>query len=515
MDGRRWWVLLGALVIFSLARVATTHRVFSQTSDEPWHVAAGYDLLKSGSYLTDTEHPPLARVLFGLPFLNTPEPAATDARGRGNALLFRNDRYTQNLARARLGNLVLLALAIVTVALWGREVLSPAGGLIAALLLASLPPVLAHSGVAATDAAITATLGLALYALSRLLDRKTGRDAVLLGVAVAAGLLSKYSFLLYFPVCAVMLMLVRRRVPSMSNALVAITIAGALVWGCYGFTFSTLAAADPRAEELARDVLGSSSIATALPVPAPLFVTGALAVKRHDNAGHPSFLFGRRSARGWWYYFPVALFFKTPVPFLILSLAGCAVLARRRAEIVLIAAGILAAAMTSNINIGVRHVLPIYVPLAIAAAAAVTQYRRPKWAAPALIVWLVAGSALAHPDYLASFNFMAGRNPEHILNDSNLDWGQDVLRLVRISRSMEIDQLTVSLFTTTELDKIGLPPHTELQALSEVHGWLALSEMNIALGRAHSPEVREWVDNLIGKRPYRQVGKSIRLYFIP
>jgi len=213
-----------------------------------------------------------------------------------------------------------------------------------------------------------------------------------------------------------------------------------------------------------------------------------------------------RDPGSWWYYFPVALFFKTPIPLMILAIIG----GRRNLEISLIALVILAVAMTSHINIGVRHLLPIYAPLSILAA-----MPRPRIATFVLLAWLAAGSIVAHPDYLPWFNAFAGSHPERILNDSNLDWGQDVLRLVRTSRAMKIPRLTVSLNGTADLDRIGLPPHATLEAMSDVHGWLAISEMNLAQGNAYSPAVRDWLQKLLGSRDYRRIGRTIRLYFIP
>src|SRR5205085_7188482 len=96
MNDRRFAVLLALIVAVTAARIATTYRVFSQTADEPYHLAAGYDFLRTGRQPSDPQHPPLARVLFALPFVSTPPPSATDGLARGNALLLRDDRYTQN-----------------------------------------------------------------------------------------------------------------------------------------------------------------------------------------------------------------------------------------------------------------------------------------------------------------------------------------------------------------------------------------------------------------------------------
>jgi len=511
MTPRRWWTLLLLLVVFTAARVMTTHRVFSQTSDEPHHVGSGYDFLTKGSFTLDPEHPPLARVFFALPFLDTPDPGKSDPREQGNALLNRNDRYTQNLGRARPGNLVFLALGIIAVALWARHLFTPVIALLAALLYASLPPVLAHAGFATTDMAGAALFTLAMYTATRFLEQPTWKRTVLLGLVVAAGALAKFSFVIYFPAAVLVLVVARRRLPLV-RALAAAALAFVLVWSVYGFSVGTMQKVDEKAVKMATDVFGSPRLAS-VPIPAPQWAFGVLTVKNHDHHGHPAFLFDEKRWEGWWYYFPLALFFKTPIPFLLLTLAGCVLLARRKLEVVLIAAAILGVAMTSHINIGVRHVLPIYAPLAIAAAYAVAELRRIRIASMALIAWMLISVAAAHPDYLPWFNFAAGQHPEKILNDSNLDWGQDVLRLVRARRELHIQDLTISLFTTTDLDHLyGIPPYTILQAESDVRGWLAISEMHVALGRAYSPEVQKWLDERLEGRPYRRIGKSIRLY---
>ncbi|HEX6099016.1 MAG TPA: glycosyltransferase family 39 protein [Thermoanaerobaculia bacterium] len=471
MSETRWRVLLALIVLFTLARIAMTHRVFSQTVDEASHLIAGYDILTKRVYTTDLHHPPLARALFALPFIGEPDPAQPEGDlSRGTVLLLRNGRYTQNLARARMPNLLFVAIAVIGIAYWTRHLFTPGTGLLAALIFASLPPVLAHGGLATTDMALTATLVVALYVFTLVLEDATWTRTIALGVAIAAGLLAKYSFLVYFPACALVLVGVRRRFPF-AKLVWALAIAIVLVW---------------------------------IAIPPQHFLAGLESVREQTRHAPRGFLFGEFREGGWWYYFPIALFLKTPIPFLILAVAGL----RRRLELALLAAAILGIAMTSNINIGVRHVLPIYAPLAICAAVAI----RIRWLNVALVAWLAIGSAFAHPDYLAWFNAFAGREPYRILNDSNFDWGQDALRLVRHARREKIPSITTSLPWGPPLDRIGLPPRSDLQILQPVHGWLAISEFNIALGRAYSPEVRRWLDRLLANRPYRRVGKTIRLY---
>jgi hypothetical protein len=73
----------------------------------------------------------------------------------------------------------------------------------------------------------------------------------------------------------------------------------------------------------------------------------------------------------------------------------------------------------------------------------------------ALLVWFFAGSLLAHPDYLAWFNEAAGHHPEKIVVDSNLDWGQDMLRLARILREKHIPAVYSLCFESGALLRNG------------------------------------------------------------
>src|SRR5205085_12510447 len=146
---------------------------------------------------------------------------------------------------------------------------------------------------------------------------------------------------------------------------------------------------------------------------------------------------------GWSYFFPVALAVKTPIAWLLLLIYGAALCLARRARVVYLlplafSLGILLPSMTSHVNIGLRHILPIYVGLSILAAVGlaslIERAQTARWAgvaAVALVGWLTVTGAMRHPDYLAYFNEFAADHPERILVDSDLDWGQDTIRLAR------------------------------------------------------------------------------------
>jgi 4-amino-4-deoxy-L-arabinose transferase-like glycosyltransferase len=168
-----------------------------------------------------------------------------------------------------------------------------------------------------------------------------------------------------------------------------------------------------------------------------------------------SFLLGNYSNTGFHSYFFYAFLLKTPLPALllivtalVLSLLRC--VQRRLAPVfLLVPAGLyFLVAVTSHLNLGIRHLLPIYPFLYVLAGGLVLELDR--WRRTTRIVALLAmlgaiavSSRIvffpAHglkwqvvaPHYLAYFNELAGgpANGFKELADSNLDWGQDLKNL--------------------------------------------------------------------------------------
>ena len=504
-------VAVAAIVIVTVLRVVLADRVFAQVIDEPVHVAAGFDWFDTPAYRVDIEHPPLARVLAALPLRLTHVSSPLPSRQwvpRGNALLLSGGRYVHNLSLVRIGSILFLALAIVTAALWAGHLAGRSAGILAALITASIPPLLGHSGVATTDAAAAAAVPFALYALTIWLDEPTGIRAALLGCAIGIGLLSKFSFIVFFAAGAVIVIAAHRGSVPVIHVIAIAIAAVAIVWAGYRFEFGTASSANRYAHAMAFEVFGGEGAATwfvdKVPIPAPTYINGLLAVKTHDLRGHQAYLFGETSVIGWWYYFPVALLFKTPLGLIVLTIF--ALFVGRSLEPALIALAILTVAMTASINIGIRHLLPIYVPMAVAAAIWSAAARR-RNVAVILIGWIAITGALAHPDDLAWFNELARDHPEKILTDSNLDWGQDILRLRRVCNDQHIASMTVLLFTSADLDALGFPPRSPLELATPAHGWIAISETPIAFAGGDVSWLRG--------RSYQRIGKSIRLYFVP
>jgi hypothetical protein len=186
--------------------------------------------------------------------------------------------------------------------------------------------------------------------------------------------------------------------------------------------------------------------------------------------------------------------------------------------------GIFFASLFSNINIGVRHVLPVYLGFSITAAVGaqwlLETRRRAQWAGwtlALLLVWYGATSVLSHPDYIPYTNVLAGSEPEKVLVDSDLDWGQDMKRLGRRLRELGAQQVAFNPLILGYLEQVhGFPSIQPMDPETPSFGWNAASltvmlALPLGLGDQH-PEVRLWTDSI---KPTEKVVKTTYLWYFP
>jgi hypothetical protein len=128
-----------------------------------------------------------------------------------------------------------------------------------------------------------------------------------------------------------------------------------------------------------------------------------------------------------------------------------------------------------------------------------------------LVAWAAADSVIAHPDYFAYFNPIASAHPETVLSETDLDWGQDLLRLAERLRALGVTHVTIKYFGTTPLDLAGLPAHEELSPAVPASGYVAISVCYLAGEHAKSGSY-DWLRRY---QPLERVGRSIFLYSIP
>lgn len=557
---------LGLVVVILVAILAATSTwsVYGHTWDEPEHLAAGMELLDRGKYEYDVQHPPLARVMIALgPFLagarslGKPPP---DGTPEGVAMLYGSGHYDLYLTLARVGTLPFLVLLLVVAWLWARRACgSDREALLAVVLLAAVPPVLGHAALATLDVPAAATTLLALYAAGRWVDSGRWLDAALFGVASGIAVATKLSAIPFVGLGVVTLFLLKtiryvRRGPAAPGAgptlattavrrLAELGLIAAIVAAClflvYGARFAYLVdaahATNPALDWLfgtagwAHDAAYAVAARVPLPEALPAFVNAIRAVMWHNDTGHLSYLLGNLGTRGWWYFYIVALAAKTPIAMLVTAPIGLWLLARdgwrttdpwRLAPPALTVALLAFASLYSHINIGIRHVLILYPFLAIGAADALARAWR--WlralenrdlagagcaAVLGLIGWQLSTLVTAHPDYLPYFN-EAVANPERVLVDSDLAWGQDLRRLEHRLAELKVPAFSFAYLGTADLTRETFPKLTRLAPAHPTTGWVAIT----ALARVHGGAGYAWLDPYT---PVETVGKTIDLYYIP
>jgi hypothetical protein len=175
------------------------------------------------------------------------------------------------------------------------------------------------------------------------------------------------------------------------------------------------------------------------------YLFGQYTVMVHNRDGHAASLLGQYGSKGWWYYFPVAFSLKTTIPFLLLSIAGLGwalyqLLMKKDNRFVwlLVPFSIYCAlSMSTHINIGIRHFLPNYSFLFIAAAVVLErliQVKRMKYLGWAVVIiafaWMSAEAIRTFPNYIPYMNQLAVGEPKWwYLSDSNVEWGDDAKEL--------------------------------------------------------------------------------------
>ena len=491
-------LLAGGLAVYvalAVSSMLTTSAVYDETA----HLPAGYTYLTLRDFRMNPEHPPLVKELAALPLLlldvHTVGASPSWALGQqwefGHEFLYRWNDADRLL---RWGRLPVVALGCglgAAVLLWTRRRFGLVAGAVAFFLCVLSPDVLAHGQVVTTDLAAALFVFLSVIAFHSVTERVTASRILLAGLATGAGLASKFSALVLAPILialAVMVALSSRPLPVaryraaprdvtgtvsrlavLALVLLAITaIALAVVWATYAFqprlgnepeaaaSFDWSRLERPGAAGAALRAVHATGI---LPDP---YVYGLATVLR-DTQGRPAFLFGHISDHSRWYYFPATFALKTPLA--LVALLALPLFARsdedeRRARArrflwlpILLYVG---ATLAGRMNIGHRHLLPIYpflfVAAGAAAARAIETSRRWRGAVIALALWY-AGSVLSvHPHYLGYFNEVAGGPSQgwRYLVDSNVDWGQDLKALKGWTEAHGVKHLKLSYFGSAD-----------------------------------------------------------------
>lgn len=482
-----------ALLFVLICQLAYTSRANSVTWDEAHHLFDGYTIWTQHDYGLNPEVPPLVKLVAAAPLLRMHlvvpplqgRSEQTEAFLDGKDFLFQNDADKLLFCARMAVSLFMIALA-ACVFFAAYEMFGPVAGLLAPAFLVFDPNFLAHGALVTTDVPISCFIFLTLYLAYRYAKQPSFLRLLLVGLATGLAMAAKFTGLLIFPMLLLLALaelinardwrLLVRRIVAL--AIVGI-IAFGVLWSFYGFRYRARPAGrdlnPPLADYLnqlpnPQDAHHLALVARTHVLP-EAYIFG-LANTKITEFADTSYFFGHIYRHGTWLYFPAAFVIKSTLPFLLLLMAAFAViiagrLKHRRELLFLLVppAFFFAVAMHSTMNIGQRHILPIYpflyVLIAAAAVSLIQTHRRWRYAIAALLIWQIVTSTRVAPAYMAYANEAWG-GPSSLhkyLGDANTDWGQQLKAAKRYLDSRGIKNCWFAYFADGVVDTsyYGIP----------------------------------------------------------
>jgi tetratricopeptide (TPR) repeat protein len=483
----------GFILLFAI-HVALISRANTITWDEPDHIYSGY-MSWRGDFGLNPEHPPLVKFVATLPLLpmqlNVPEmqdrPYRLQAVLGGRDFIFHNDA-DKIVFRAQMAASVFTLLLLLIAFLATREMFNTTAGFLALGLLLFDPTLLAHGALVTTDAAQACFLLSSIYAFYRYVQLPSTARLMITGVAVGLALASKHSAVLVFPMLLILAGIEIFRLESANSAsqlsvgkhaaryamaMVSIGLMSvAILWAAYGFRYAArgngLQLNPPMEAQLAK--VPSPAQAKILHefarfhlLPESYIYGFAHVLFSADNFN--SYLFGKSYPHAVWFYFPVAILVKSSLTFLILLAISVWVVAsgrlRKTHELLFLLVPpliYLAASMKSGMNIGIRHILPVYIFLAILIAGAssvLIKNSRPwRYAVALLLLFQAISVTRAFPNCIGYANeaFGGPKNVWRYVSDSSADWAQQLHAVKRYTDDHHLHNCWFVYFGTGVID---------------------------------------------------------------
>lgn len=411
-------IRVSLLAVFSLNAVYAALQNSAVCDELGAHIPCGYMYWSTGIFGGGINNPPLGQLLIALPV---------------KIFGLSYDLYTeQHLFLFRIVGILMAVLLGELIYRFASALFDASVGTAALFLYAFSPNILAHATLATLDFPVVFFIFLAVFLLYRYVEKPGLLRMLWLGTAAACAMLVKVQALLLLVIIALAFIVFFKPMVAKNGR------NRYLLFGSWLLIPAAVVV-------ITNIVYLNLPPATGQWIP-PEFVEAIRGKIFHAERGHFAYLLGRYSTEGWWYYFPAAILFKTPLPVLLLFLAGLFRRHSRKTVVYVIVPLLLllAVAMRGRVNIGLRHVLTIYPFLFIIAAYPLSRLWNRAAGKIAFIVlagWYIGQAVYITPHHLSYFNVPAGgpENGHRCLIDSNYDWGQNdkFLRKYVESRGIE------------------------------------------------------------------------------
>ena len=514
-------VLFVCLAAF-LVKAVTSLVQESATWDETTYFGLGKYILQNHRWDVPgaTLHPPLSYFIHDIPllFVSTDQSVWTNFQSqtnielvklsgiiRGQALLSSPANHGDRLLILTRLMMVLTAMLLGWfVYLWSYSLYGKWSAMLAVILYSFCPNILANARLITPDITLTTFSFITLYYLWRLFRYDQAGNAIWGGICLGLALLSKFTSVLLFPICILLMILwgIEQKTFKLRYCLMFATIGIGMLFLGYGMNLYS-------------------------------YFHG-ITYQYESAEYHPSFLMGKYSTTGWWYYFFFAFLVKTPIATMIFLVISLVLFVGRLLKgawinemfLLIPAAAIFCFFSLDHQSMGLRYILPIYPFLFVFASSAAQSFLSDRVLTGLSVVavaWYIGASCYIHPHYLAYFNELAGgpNNGYKYLVDSNLDWGQDLKGLGSYMQKHGISRINLSYFGTDSPARYGisfnwLPSWILFNPGSEKHklptkGWFAISATNLQGTYFDDKDLYAWFRE---HEPVAKIGYSIFIYKI-
>ena len=572
------------LLLFMLTVAFLSMEDDSLTMDELAHIPAGYGYMHEQDYRLNPEHPPLLKDLAAIPLLFMDlkfdkEFGAwkNDVNGQwtmGWKFIFASGNNPEKIIFwTRIPMILILLILGFYIFRWAKELFGPKTALFSLFLFSFSPTFIAHGRYVTTDVGAAAAFFIATYYFVKWLQLPTKKNLIIAGIVFGIAQLIKFSLFLLVPTFGLFLiiwMIIAKQKfwRSLWKFILILIIGYIVVYPVYQYHVLNYPAEKQTAD--AKSILASYSIrplanAVVWMADKPIlrtysqYLLGLLMVFQRSSGGNTTYFLGEINNQAWYQYFPIVYAIKEPLALHILTIIALLFLACQinlkvirlpngnritkilkkyfpELTMLLFLAVYWALSIKSNLNIGVRHVLPTFPFVYILVSGQITRvlkYLKNKKSGLRitsygllilLLVWYAVSSFSIFPYYLTYFNELIGgaKNGHIYVVDSNLDWGQDLKRLAKWVDEQGIEKIKVDYFgggdTNYYLDDKYEPWHGNWPPELAKGSWLAVSATALQGGRGlAAPGFNQptgYYRWLYDYKPITIIGNSIFVYYI-
>lgn len=587
-------LIAGSIIAITVILAISSSWGDSTIVDEIPHIGAGYSYLVKNDYRLNAEHPPLVKDLAGIPllFLNLDQqafetkPWLSDLNGQwefGRNLIYESGNDATLVTNtARLPMILFFIASALLIFIWAYELYGWLAAFIALIIFSFSSTVLAHSRLVTTDAAALWAILYSTYFFLKYLKKQTHKNFWLASLFFGLALIAKFSTILLVPFFGITALVYGAFHTQHHARLMAVIYSGfksvlvmavgfiIIVWPVYYLhTYKYPPERQYRDTQLILQTFGKRYMADPVvwasdkPVlrAAGQYALGLLMVTQRSAGGNTTYFLGEVSRFGWHHYFPIVYFMKEPLAWwalIIIALLFLGTQLKRPSpdtpqrllefmknnfiefSMLLWLAIYWAFSINSTLNIGVRHLLPVY-PFTIILVAGLLvrlilkakQFSRKYYLVSVSILaillgWYVLENLRVYPFYMTYFNQTVGgpSGGYQYVVDSNLDWGQDLRRLADWVKQNNITRIETDYFgwadpvyymgsTYEQLWSAKYVDAQDFKSKNTTDGWMAVSATFLQGSEGPSDMPRSinylWLKSFT---PVTTIGNSIFIFRI-